>query len=639
MKRLLLFLLFIFGFTLVSSQELSTRNNRAARFFHSGIRQFELLNYQEALGLFKRAYSADKNFHEAYMLAGDVCFEMKAYSDAIGYFQKAVSLNPGFYPPVYIKMGDALMALGRYEEARSAYLGYPGISGHLSGKARQGISKCDFAIDAIQNPVPFDPEDLGPAVNTADDEYWPTLTADEQTLIFTRQTRVDPLKPGLPGNLREDFYISHYDGGRWSVARNIGPPLNSELNEGAPSLTADGRVIFFTACGREDGFGSCDIYFAGRSGDKWGRPVNLGAPVNTYAWEAQPSISPDGTTLYFTSNRSGGQGKMDIWYSTMNEEGRWGIPVNLGEVINTENNEMSPFIHVDNQTLYFSSDGHTGMGGYDLFVTRRGEDGSWSEPENLGYPLNTHYDETGLIVNARGDRGYFSSDRMSGEVRDIYTFDLYPGARPLEVSYMKGIVFDVYTKIRLHASFELIDLATAETVVTAFSDPGTGEFLVPITTGRDYALNVSAGGYLFYSDHFSLSGFAHQTDPFLKDVPLHPVREGEKTVLRNIFFEFDSYELKPESLVELEKLVEFMNHNPGISIRINGHTDNTGLPGYNMELSEKRARAVAGFLAGSGIEGERIKYTGFGETMPVADNDTEEGRAENRRTEFEITGN
>lgn len=203
---------------------------------------------------------------------------------------------------------------------------------------------------------------------------------------------------------------------------------------------------------------------------------------------------------------------------------------------------------------------------------------------------------------------------------------------------MKGTVYDAGSLERLRAGFELIDLQTEEMVIHSWSDPRTGEFLVPIATGRDYALNVSRSGYLFYSDHFSLSGFAHQTDPYLKDIPLHPVKEGEKTILRNIFFEFDSDQLKPESIVELEKLIEFMGNNPGIRIRINGHTDNVGEPGYNMELSERRTESVAAYLVDSGIDKNRIEYAGFGETMPVADNQTEEGRAENRRTEFEIIG-
>ncbi len=629
------------GTVTAEAQELSTGSNRAERFFNNGIREFDLLNYEEALSYFLRAVSADPGFYEAWLLAGDVCFEMSKYSDAIDHFRKAVSINAEFYPVVYFNKGNALMALGRYEEARISYNKlsfYDNVPERIRRSAGQKILNCDFAIDAIKNPVPFDPVDIGAAINSEDDEYWPTLTADEQVLIFTRQTKRDTSGRRVPPNLREDFYISYFIDDEWTPAREIGPPLSSELNEGAPSVTADGRLIFFTGCNREDGHGSCDIYFAERTGNKWGEPVNLGPPVNTTAWEAQPSVTPDGQTIYFSSNRRGGQGNMDLWYSNYLGNGKWDTPVNMGDVINTPGNEMSPFIHADTRTLYFSSDGHTGMGGYDLFVIRRDEEKGWTAPVNLGYPLNTHHDEIGLIVNASGDRGYFASDRMTGLVRDIYTFELYPEARPLEVSYMKGTVFDAETRRRLSAGFELIDLETAETVIQSLSDPVTGEFLVPIATGRDYALNVSGEGYLFYSDHFSLSGFSPQTDPYLKDIPLNPIKEGEKTVLRNIFFEFDSYELKPESIVELDYLVGFMNNNPAIRIRINGHTDNVGGADYNMELSDRRVESVAGYLYRSGISPQRVEYRGFGETMPVATNETEEGRALNRRIEFEITG-
>jgi flagellar motor protein MotB len=623
----------------IISQELSTQNNRAARNFRAGAREFDLRNYQEAMRLFKQAISSDKGFYEAYLMTGEVYFALNDFRQAVAYYEKAVSINPDFFPMIYYNMGNAWMALGSYEEAKKAYrqlAGHPEISPGYRTLARKKIESCLFAIDAMANPVPFDPVDIGESINSSNDEYWPTLTADEQILIFTRQTMVDPAGRRVPANLREDFYISYFDENGWSKAAPIGPPLGSELNEGAPSVTADGSMIFFTACNRADGLGSCDIYFARREGKKWGEPVNIGRPVNSSAWEAQPSISPDGNTLYFSSNRNGGQGRMDIWYSERGPDGNWQTPVNLGKTINTAGNEMSPFIHVDNQTLYFSSDGHTGMGGYDLYLTRRDSTGNWSEPDNLGYPLNTHFDEIGLIVNARGDKGYFSSNRMSGEVRDIYFFELHPVARPREVSYMKGTVYDADTRQRLRASFELIDLYSSELLIRAYSDPLTGEFLVPLVTGGDYALNVSREGYLFYSDHFSMSNFAHQTDPFLKDVPLHPISAGEKTILRNIFFEFDSYELKSESIVELERMTRFMKDNPGIFIRINGHTDNIGDPSYNMELSEKRAERVAAFLIDSGISSERVRHAGFGETMPVASNQTEEGRAENRRTEFEI---
>ena len=297
---------------------------------------------------------------------------------------------------------------------------------------------------------------------------------------------------------------------------------------------------------------------------------------------------------------------------------------------------MSPFIHHDTQTLYFSSNGLIGMGGFDLFITSKDETGKWSEPVNLGFPINTFYDETGLFVTASGKKAYFASDRLEGAGKDLFKFDLHEEARPVSVSYIKGIVYDAGNKNRLAAKFELIDLATKELVMESVSDARKGEFLVTIPADRDYALNVSKPEYLFYSENFSLKGVRTIEEPFLMDIPLQRIKPGEKVVLRNIFFYFDKSELKEESFIELDRLVQFMQENPKLKIRINGHTDNIGSSEYNMKLSDQRAVSVMQYLRSKGIPYERIISRGFGSTKPVESNETPEGRARNRRTEFEI---
>jgi len=309
--------------------------------------------------------------------------------------------------------------------------------------------------------------------------------------------------------------------------------------------------MYFTACNRPDGKGRCDIYFSEKKDNAWTEPININSPVNTSAWEAQPSISPDGKTLYFVSNREGGQGQKDIWMSTLLANGNWTKPINLGNNINSTGQEQSPFIHPDNRTLYFASNGLTGMGGFDLFKTVRNEDGTWSDPINLGYPINTTFDEIGLIVNAEGNRAFYSSDRLSNKGRDIFEFELYKEARPNPVSYIKGKVFDAQSKKMLKANFELISLETNELIMQAESDKSTGEFIVCIPTDNNYALNVSKDGYLFYSDNFELKGVYEISDPYLKDIALNPIKLGEKIVLRNIFFATDSFILEMKSKVEL----------------------------------------------------------------------------------------
>jgi hypothetical protein len=476
---------------------------------------------------------------------------------------------------------------------------------------------------------------MGPSVNSENNEYWPCLTADENTLIFTRLIKDSTSYPGY----QEDFFICTRDKNGWSMAKNAGLPLNSPLNEGAQALSADGRLMVFTACGRKDGIGRCDLYFSTRTGDTWSLPKNMGEPVSTVSYETQPSLSADGKTLYFACDRPGGFGDIDIYVSTMDDQQHWSTPRNLGENINTKGRDWAPFIHPDNQTLYFASNEHLGLGGFDLFFSRRDSAGNWVKPVNLGYPINTAKDEFGLILNAAGNKAYFSSDKDSVNGRDIYTFDLYDEARPTEVSYLKGKVYDADTKAFLRASFELIDLKSNHVISHSFSDSLTGEFLVCIPAGRDYLLNVSKYGYLFFSDNFSLNDVFEISEPFIKDVPLQPVKVGKSVILKNIFFEFDSYVLKDESMIELDKLIQFLETYPTVKIEISGYTDNIGSDEYNITLSQQRAAAVAEYLMNSSIDDGRISHAGYGSSKPLTSNDSEEGRALNRRTELVITGN
>jgi len=310
----------------------------------------------------------------------------------------------------------------------------------------------------------------------------------------------------------------------------------------------------------------------------------------------------------------------------------------MGDSINTPGIERSPFIHHDNQTFYYSTDGKPGMGGADLYMSKINQGGVWSASINLGYPINTQFDEVGLVVNAKGNRAYFSSDRLSEKGRDIYEFEMYPEIRPIEVSYMKGKIFNAETKKRLFARFELIDLGSTEITMEAYSDEETGEFLVCIPTGKDYALNVSKKGYLFFSENFALKDIFELAEPYLVDIPLQPVKSGERIILRNIFYETDSYELKKESMVELNKLLQFIIENPELRLEISGHTDSDGPDEYNLSLSENRAKSVVNFLLENNVGKDLIVYKGYGETLPLESNDTEEGRSGNRRTEVKILG-
>jgi outer membrane protein OmpA-like peptidoglycan-associated protein len=329
----------------------------------------------------------------------------------------------------------------------------------------------------------------------------------------------------------------------------------------------------------------------------------------------------------------------DIWYSTLKTDGSWGAPVNIGNKINTRGEEESVFIHPDGKTLYFSSNGHVGMGGLDIYVVRKNADGVWGTPVNLGYPINTYGDENSLLVNGAGSLAYFASDRPGGfGGLDLYQFELYDAARPDKITYMKGKVYDAKTKKPLGAHFELIDLATAKQVMTSDANSGNGEFLVTLPVDKNYALNVSQSGYLFYSENFSLKELTDKTKPFLMDVPLQSIDTGSVVELKNIFFETAKFDLKPESKVELNKLVTFLTLNKTMRIELSGHTDNVGDKKMNLTLSENRSKSVYDYLIANGIDAKRLSYRGYGDTLPKVKNDSDENRAINRRTEFKVIG-
>ena len=619
----------------MAQREYTTKSKKAIKLFEEALKYYSAKRNAEALEILEKAIKADENFVEAYTVSGDCYADVGDFQNAIASYQKVVDLDPDFLSTSYKQLADVQFKTGDYELALSNYKVFmtkKRVNPQIREKAERYMRNAEFGAVVKKKPVPFEPKNLGESVNTDQYEYFPVLTADEQTLVFTRNQR------SQRGDYQEDFYVSvASEDGSWARARNLGEPINTSDNEGAQTITADGQQLFFIGCNRKSGKGSCDIYHAFRNGSKWGMPRNIGSPVNTSKWESQPSVSADGKTLYFVSNRSGGSGGMDIWVTQLAPNNEWTVPRNLGDKINTPFSEETPFIHPDGKTLYFTSNGHVGMGEKDIYVTRKDADGDWSEPKNLGYPINTWNDEQGLFVAASGENAYFSSDRKGGYGKlDLYSFKLYEEARPTRVTYVKGKVKDKETGSPLGAKFELIDLATSEVVIESSSDQIDGKFLVTLPVDHEYALNVSKDNYLFYSEHFSLPKQQDITKPYRMDVELQPIKFGEKVVLKNIFFETASFELLPESTVELDKLVAFMNNNSTIHIEIGGHTDNVGKPESNQLLSENRSKSVRQYLIDHAISEGRIQFKGYGEEQPVDTNETPEGRAKNRRTEFKV---
>ena len=624
----------------LSAQQRYSTNKKAA------IKQFEIAqdnynagDYKDAILNLDIALRKDEDFIEPYLLKAQIYSEINDIDNEIKAYEKALEINRDYTPKIQYLLSIAYFNNEAYQksldicvEAQSMNIS----SNWLSRSIDSGIEAANVALDLYNNPVPFNPINLGPKVNTQYDDYWPMLSTDG-TKLYTTKTL--PRREDMPmsrRNSQEDFFINFLEkDSTWSRPYKIGA-LNTKTNEGAPSISADGQTFVFTACNRKDGYGKCDIYISKRTKQGWTRPRNIGEPINTKVLERQPSLSPDGKTIYFTSDRRGTSGVEDIWVSHLQDSQKWSEPINLGDSINTDGLEWAPFIHPDGRTLYFVSNGHMGMGGLDIFKSIRTNDTTWSKPINIGYPINTAYDEQSLFVSIAGDLGLISSNRAHDDNGlDIYSFELPQEARPGYVSYIAGIVSDLKTNIPLKAIIELVDLNTGEHILQPESEAETGEYLLCLPSDKEYMLNISKEGYLPYSMHFALKNESKQK-PLTKNIQLTQIELNAEFILKNIFFETDSYELKPESKIELEKLIQFLNKNSNIYIEISGHTDNQGSKEHNTRLSDKRASSVYDYLVANSIVAERLTHKGYGFDKAIDTNETKEGRANNRRTEFKI---
>lgn len=619
------------------NQPLTSTNKKAVKYFQEAKTLYDQRKDQEALDLLGKALDKDPNFIEAYLLKAAVFEEHRQVEEALTAYDKAIEINPRYDAVMFISAAALRFGRGEYDkvdELLKAYGSFPRRPQQLEGLYQNLKQNTDFAREAIKHPVPFEPKNMGSNINSELDEYFPCITADNSVFIYTRRLESN----SSPTGFNEDFYISEMGPNGWKPSRNMGKAVNTPNNEGAAALSPNGQLLIYTVCEiygnygkNRKGYGSCDLFFTQWSGKTWRQPRNMGKNVNSSMWESQPSFSPDGRTLYYIrgNHRTGAQ---DIYKVVLGDDGYWQKPEKLSDVINTPGREEFVAIHPDGRTLYFASDGHPGMGGLDLFMSKMDENGEWGKPVNLGYPINTFKDESSILVDAQGKLAYFHSNRDGGlGGLDLYTFELPEQFRPDPVTYMKGKITDKKTGAPLVAVFELIDLETGRRVVESYSNDA-GEFLVPLPAGKEYALNVSKKGYLFHSENFEMINKASYDKPYKKDVELEALVPGAEITLNNVFFDTDEATLKPKSRVELDKLAAFLEGNEDVWVQFEGHTDNQGSPTHNMDLSKRRAKAVYNYIVGKGIAADRLQYKGFGETKPIADNDTEEGRARNRRT-------
>src|SRR5579871_2151680 len=588
--------------------------------------------FKEAIEILQQSIKIEPLFEDAFLSMGGMYGELKNYQAAIDNYEKARSIDSAYFIDYNLSYSINLAGKGDFEKALDAvniFLSIPNLNSS-SIKAGSFRKKCyqfavDYAKKHLQSNYKFEPQNLGDSINTEVSEYYPTLTIDANKLIFTRRVNND----------NEDFFESDFIDGKWSKAKGLEGNINTNMNEGAQNISQDGQWLIFTGCNFPEGFGSCDLYISYLDKDGWSMPENLGRTVNSEFHESGPSLSPDKRDLYFDSNRPGGYGGNDIYVSHRLPNGRWSEPENLGPEINTIGDESAPFIHADNQSLYFTSSGHLGYGGDDLFVSRKDASGKWSKPENLGYPINTIENEGSIVISADGKTAYYASDRADSRGGlDLYSFQVRDDVRPIRTLWIKGKVFDTKTKKGLPSAVELIDLVSKQIVSKVQTDE-TGNYFITLPIGKDYAFNVNRRGYLFFSENFPLSKKLPDST-YNIDIPLQPIEANAMVVLKNIFFDINKYEIKSESQVELDEVVQLMKDNPTVKIEISGHTDNVGKSSDNLKLSENRAKAVVAYLTLKGIDVARLSFKGLGDTKPVADNKTEEGRAKNRRTELRV---
>ena len=608
-------------------------NKKAAQLYSRALEMAENNDFRQSITVLQDALKIDPKFADAWLSIAGMHGELKNYQAAIENYEKAKAIDSVYFKDYNLPYSINLAGMGQFEKALAAVKEFLSVSNlnETSRKAgeyrlRSYAFAVDYAKTQANSTYRFEPRNMGDSVNSKDLEYYPTITIDGKELIFTRRV----------GNFNEDFYGTKLTDGGWTRSRGLSGSINTTQNEGAQNISQDGQWLIFTGCNFPEGYGSCDLYISYQSSNgAWSSPENMGSQINSESWESAPSLSPDKRDLYFSSNRPEGYGGKDIYVTHLLPTGKWSAPENMGPGINTAGDESCPFMHADNQSLYFTSNGHTGYGGDDLFVTRKGPKNAFGAVKNLGYPINTIENEGSMVVSADGKTAYYASDRNDSRGGlDLYTFELRDDVRPIKTLWVKGKVFDKKTLKGLPSAVELTDLVTKVTTSRVQTDE-TGNYLITLPVGTEYAFNVNRRGYLFFSENFSLSQKSPDSTYHI-DIPLQPIEANATVVLKNVFFDFSKYELKAESQVELASVVRLLKENPSVKIQINGHTDNIGKPADNLKLSNERARAVINYLSANGIDAKRLSFRGYGDTQPLADNKTEEGRARNRRTELKV---
>ncbi len=616
-----------------------TAQTKEEAMLDEAVTEYEANHKVEAAKLLSEVIGKYPNYPRSYFVKARWEMLAKNYEDAVNSLLKLNELKPDFNPLQKKMLAESYFNVKNYTQAKLLFQEFINL-GNVNPESKKICESMIQNIDFITNQPIEDYkityENVGEGINTIENEYFPSTTADESMIYFTRNTR---------GN--EDIWVSSSQNNIWNIAKLVDEPLiegdntyvsiNSDVNDGAHTISPSGKHLFFTSCNRPNSFGSCDLFVAKKNGNEWGKPRMLPKNINTKAWETQPCISADGKTIYFVSNKEGGSGRGDIYSTQLNKDGTFSEPQNLGSEINTPGSEDKPFLHPDGTTLYFTSDGHPGYGGRDIFVSRW-VDNKWTKPINLGGQINSEGDESSIFVNTLGTKAYISKENNEGGRRDqdIYSFKLPEAFMPRKVTYIKGLVLNARTNQPLKASVKIQNIDRGESTLSINSDEKNGDFLVTLVEDQEYGFNVLKEGFALYSKNYSFTKSASNSNTQVLEIKLEPLESGTKFELRNVFFETGKFDLKESSHNELNYIVEILTKNPTIKIQVSGHTDNVGQVANNQLLSENRAKSVMEFLISKGITADRLQYKGYGSSKPLSSNDTEGGRAQNRRTEIEI---
>jgi outer membrane protein OmpA-like peptidoglycan-associated protein len=621
MRSLLFLLVFIQGTLLIA------QNGKSQRLYQKAESAIKSRNLKLGKELYQKSINADVTYANAYLRLAALYNMYRVKDSALIYYEGFAKVTPThkINSKIWLRIANLNYQLGNYSRALSAMEKLRPFGDRTESMERLE-NNINFALREITESKPLDIEELPPAINQFQLQYFPVMTVDGQSIFFTKRN-------GNSRQFDEDIFSSQLIDGQWTQASSISENINTSFNEGACTISADGRTLIFTACeGDRKIFGSCDLFISEKIGEEWSVPETLGPTINSKHWDSQPSISGDGKIIYFSSDRPGGFGKRDIWMSTYSA-GIWNKPVNLGRKINSSFDETTPFIHVNNQSFFYSSTGFDNMGGFDLFISVKDKNSGWSYPKNLGYPINTYQDELSLFINAKGTKTYYSvEDNIGAETNSkLMSFNLRNNTLLAPATYVTGVIRDRETKRPLRASLEMINLLDSTDTYLTTSDSISGRYFLVLTEGNGFGVFIDKKNYLFEDIRFTPTS-SDAVKPDTLDIFLSPLMTGQSVILENIYFSFDDYALNEKSMSELKSIVRFMKNNSEIKVLIEGHTDKKGDDQYNQKLSEDRAEAVYNYLVNRGIGRDRLFFEGFGSARPLIQGVEDD----NRRIEFRL---